>query len=114
MKQQREAYIVGGARIPFMKSMTKYSNVTTYDLMLASMKTWWKFSLVLHRAFRTIESSRRVWTQEGAIILKFFLHISKDEQKQRLQDRLDDPAKRWKFNFGDLAERKKEFSVDIT
>ncbi len=38
MKQQREAYIVGGARIPFMKSMTKYSNVTTFDLMLASMK----------------------------------------------------------------------------
>lgn len=38
MKQQREAYIVGGARIPFMKSMTKYSNVMTFDLMLASMK----------------------------------------------------------------------------
>ncbi len=38
MKQQREAFIVGGARIPFMKSMTKYQNVTTYDLMLASMK----------------------------------------------------------------------------
>lgn len=38
MKQQRDAYIVGGARIPFMKSMTKYSNVTMYDLMLASMK----------------------------------------------------------------------------
>jgi polyphosphate kinase 2 (PPK2 family) len=45
--------------------------------------------------------------EEGTTILKFFLHISKDEQKQRLQDRLDDPAKTWKFNIGDLAEREK-------
>jgi polyphosphate kinase 2 (PPK2 family) len=42
----------------------------------------------------------------GTVILKFFLHISADEQKERLQKRLDDPAKRWKFNRGDLAERK--------
>jgi PPK2 family polyphosphate:nucleotide phosphotransferase len=38
-------------------------------------------------------------------MLKFMLHISKDEQKQRLQARLDDPAKRWKFNPADVAER---------
>lgn len=38
-------------------------------------------------------------------LLKFYLHISKDEQKERLQARLDDPAKIWKFNPGDLAER---------
>jgi len=42
---------------------------------------------------------------EGTTILKFFLHISKDEQKMRLQERLDDPAKRWKFSTGDLKER---------
>jgi len=42
---------------------------------------------------------------EGTTILKFFLHISKDEQKLRLQERLDDPAKRWKFSVGDLKER---------
>jgi polyphosphate kinase 2 (PPK2 family) len=39
-------------------------------------------------------------------ILKFFLHISKDEQRQRLQERLDDHGKRWKFRLGDLDERK--------
>ncbi|MBL8099555.1 MAG: polyphosphate kinase 2 family protein, partial [Anaerolineales bacterium] len=38
--------------------------------------------------------------------LKFFLHISKDEQKERLQARLDDPSKHWKFSLGDLNERK--------
>jgi PPK2 family polyphosphate:nucleotide phosphotransferase len=42
----------------------------------------------------------------GMTILKFFLHISKEEQRQRLQDRLDDPLKRWKFRLHDLDERK--------
>ncbi len=44
--------------------------------------------------------------EEGMTILKFFLHISKDEQKRRLQARLDEPDARWKFNVGDLKERK--------
>jgi polyphosphate kinase 2 (PPK2 family) len=39
-------------------------------------------------------------------VLKFMLHISKDEQRVRLQDRLDDPAKHWKFSLGDLEVRK--------
>jgi len=43
---------------------------------------------------------------EGATILKFFLNISLDEQKKRFLDRLDMPEKRWKFNPGDLEERK--------
>ena len=45
-------------------------------------------------------------TDEGTTILKFFLHISKDEQKKRLQARLDEKDKNWKFNVGDLGERK--------
>jgi PPK2 family polyphosphate:nucleotide phosphotransferase len=43
--------------------------------------------------------------ENGVTIVKFFLHISKEEQKKRLQERLDDPKKRWKFNPGDLEER---------
>ena len=43
---------------------------------------------------------------EGTVIRKFFLHISKDEQRERLQERLDNPAKNWKFEHGDLEERK--------
>ncbi len=42
----------------------------------------------------------------GITILKFYLHISKDEQKRRLQSRLDDPDKRWKFSSGDIKERR--------
>ena len=44
-------------------------------------------------------------TAGGITVLKFFLHISKDEQKKRLQSRLDDPEKRWKFSRNDLKER---------
>jgi PPK2 family polyphosphate:nucleotide phosphotransferase len=43
--------------------------------------------------------------ENGTTILKFMLHISKEEQKRRLQARLDDPEKRWKFNPGDIKER---------
>ena len=43
---------------------------------------------------------------EGTTILKFFLYISKDEQRVRQQARIDDPTKRWKFEMADLEERK--------
>jgi len=59
------------------------------------------------RRYEQINAFERLLTEEGTTILKFFLHISKDEQKQRLQDRLDDREKRWKFSTGDLAERKR-------
>jgi PPK2 family polyphosphate:nucleotide phosphotransferase len=55
--------------------------------------------------FEQINAFEKMLAEEGTIILKFFLHISKDEQRKQLQERLDDPTKRWKFNPGDLAER---------
>jgi PPK2 family polyphosphate:nucleotide phosphotransferase len=58
------------------------------------------------RRYKDINNFERMLTDEGTTILKFFLHISMDEQKQRLQDRLDDPTKNWKFSTADLAERK--------
>jgi len=61
---------------------------------------------VWRRRYDQINAFERQLAEEGTTILKFFLHISKDEQKQRLQERLDDPAKHWKFSTGDLAERK--------
>ena len=53
-----------------------------------------------------INDFERMLAEEGATILKFFLHISKEEQKKRLQARLDERDKRWKFNVGDLKERR--------
>jgi PPK2 family polyphosphate:nucleotide phosphotransferase len=52
-----------------------------------------------------INAFEQLLTASGTVILKFFLHIDKDEQKKRLQDRLDDPQKRWKFRLGDLDDR---------
>jgi PPK2 family polyphosphate:nucleotide phosphotransferase len=52
-----------------------------------------------------INDFERLLTETGTTLLKFFLHISKDEQKERLQERLDDPEKRWKFRKGDLEDR---------
>lgn len=61
---------------------------------------------VWQRRYDQINAFEQQLAEEGVTILKFFLHISKEEQKQRLQERLDNPEKRWKFSTGDLAERK--------
>lgn len=61
---------------------------------------------VWSKRFRQINQFEKTLAEEGTTILKFFLHIDLDEQKQRLLDRINDPAKQWKFNPGDLDERK--------
>ena len=53
-----------------------------------------------------IKEFEELLAENGTTILKFFLHISKDEQKERLEARIRDPEKRWKFSEGDLEERK--------
>ena len=60
---------------------------------------------VWSRRYQHINDFERLLAEEGTLILKFFLHISLDEQKERLQARLDEADKRWKFNPGDLKER---------
>jgi PPK2 family polyphosphate:nucleotide phosphotransferase len=49
----------------------------------------------------------RMLTDEGTSLVKVFLNVSKDEQRQRFQERIDDPEKRWKFRLGDLDVRKR-------
>jgi len=58
------------------------------------------------KRYGQINAFERLLAEEGTTIIKFFLAISKDEQRQRFQDRLDEPTKRWKFRLGDLDERK--------
>ncbi|MCH7722407.1 MAG: polyphosphate kinase 2 family protein [Bacteroidetes bacterium] len=55
--------------------------------------------------FQQINNFEKYLYENGIIILKFFLHISKDEQKKRFLKRIDDPAKNWKFSEGDIKER---------
>jgi PPK2 family polyphosphate:nucleotide phosphotransferase len=82
-------------------------NRSHYEDVLITRVHGWIDDATAKRRFRQINNFEAMLVEEGTTILKFFLHISKDEQKQRLQDRLDDPAKTWKFNIGDLAEREK-------
>jgi PPK2 family polyphosphate:nucleotide phosphotransferase len=56
--------------------------------------------------FKSIRAFERHLAQSGTRVLKFFLHVSRDEQRKRFLARLDEPAKRWKFSMGDVAERK--------
>jgi len=58
-----------------------------------------------HR-YETIRSFEKHLFYNGTIIVKFFLHLSKDEQKERFLKRIDDPEKNWKFSAADIRERK--------
>jgi PPK2 family polyphosphate:nucleotide phosphotransferase len=53
----------------------------------------------------SIAAYERFLTRQGTVVLKFFLHLSKEEQKRRFLSRLDEPEKNWKFSAADLAER---------
>lgn len=61
---------------------------------------------VVKQRFNQINEFEELLVESGTTILKFFLHISKDEQKKRLEERISNPEKRWKFSAGDLEERK--------
>lgn len=61
---------------------------------------------VWRQRYELINHFEQLLTENGTRILKFFLNISKEEQKDRFQDRLDEPDKHWKFSKADLAERK--------
>jgi PPK2 family polyphosphate:nucleotide phosphotransferase len=59
----------------------------------------------IEKRYETINAFEKMLIDNGTTILKFMLHISKEEQGERLQARLDEPDKRWKFNPGDLDDR---------
>ncbi|CCD98237.1 polyphosphate kinase 2 family protein [Bradyrhizobium sp. STM 3809] len=62
---------------------------------------------IWHERFQDISAFERYLTRNGTVILKFFLNISKEEQRERFLDRLEEPAKNWKFSMGDVTERAK-------
>jgi PPK2 family polyphosphate:nucleotide phosphotransferase len=60
---------------------------------------------VWSKRYEHIRAFEKILVDEGTTLLKFYLHINREEQKERLQARLDEPNKNWKFSKGDLAER---------
>lgn len=58
-----------------------------------------------NKRYEDINQFERHLVRSGTVIVKFFLHVSKQEQKKRLLERLENPQKHWKFSEGDIAER---------
>lgn len=81
-------------------------NRSHYEDVLITRVHGWISDKVVKQRFNQIKEFEELLNENGTAILKFFLHISKDEQKKRLETRIHDPEKRWKWNSGDLEERK--------
>lgn len=81
-------------------------NRSHYEDVLVVRVHGWVSEEQIEKRFHHIREFERLLTDEGTTIAKFYLHISKDEQKERLQARLDESDKNWKFSTGDLEERK--------
>jgi PPK2 family polyphosphate:nucleotide phosphotransferase len=82
-------------------------NRSHYEDVLVPFVEGWIDAPHRNRRLEQINAFERLLHDSGTRIVKCYLHISKEEQKRRLQARLDDPAKRWKFQMGDLATRAK-------
>jgi PPK2 family polyphosphate:nucleotide phosphotransferase len=61
---------------------------------------------IWQQRFKDIRAFERHLARNGTLVLKFFLHVSKEEQRKRFLDRIDEPGKRWKFSMNDVTERK--------
>ncbi len=81
-------------------------NRSHYEDVLITRVHHWIDAAECERRFRQIREFESMLTETGTTIVKCFLHISRDEQKSRLEARLADPDKHWKFDTKDLAERK--------
>jgi PPK2 family polyphosphate:nucleotide phosphotransferase len=81
-------------------------NRSHYEDVLITRVHGWVSDKVAKQRFNQIKEFEELLYENGTTVLKFFLHISKDEQKERLEARIADPEKRWKWNSGDLEERK--------
>lgn len=81
-------------------------NRSHYEDVLIARVHGWVTDKVVKRRFNQIKEFEELLNESGTKVLKFFLHISKNEQKERLEARIADPEKRWKWNSGDLEERK--------
>ena len=87
------------------KGMIGIFNRSQYESVLVERVHELVPDKVWKRRYETINNFERLLADEGTTILKFFLHISRDEQKKRLEARLEDPEKHWKFSSADLKER---------
>ncbi len=82
-------------------------NRSHYEDVLVPPVMGWITQKQTEQRFAQINDFERMLTENGTVILKFMLHISFEEQRERLQERIDDETKHWKFALGDIESRKK-------
>ena len=91
-------------KVPGAGEIVLFNRSHYEDVLVPVIKGWITRDETRQR-FAHINAFERLLCETGTVVLKFLLHISKEEQRIRLQDRLDDPTKHWKFAVGDLEER---------
>jgi PPK2 family polyphosphate:nucleotide phosphotransferase len=93
------------AKVPAAGEVMVFNRSHYEDVLVPVVNGWITPKQTLQR-YAHINDFERMLTETGTVVLKFLLHISKDEQRVRLQERLDDPTKHWKSSPGDLKVRK--------
>jgi PPK2 family polyphosphate:nucleotide phosphotransferase len=81
-------------------------NRSHYEDVLVPAVNQWITPEQTRQRFAHINDFERMLSDTGTVVLKFLLHISFEEQRERLQERVDDPIKHWKFSMGDVEVRK--------
>ena len=93
------------ARVPANGEITIFNRSHYEDVLVPTVNGWITAEQTAQR-YAQINDFERMLAETGTVVCKFLLHISKEEQRARLQERLDDPNKHWKFAAGDLETRK--------
>lgn len=92
-------------QVPSAGELVIFNRSHYEDVLIVKVHDWID-DIECKRRYAQINDFERLLTETGTTIIKCFLHISKEEQKKRLQERLDEPTKTWKFNPNDLKERE--------
>jgi PPK2 family polyphosphate:nucleotide phosphotransferase len=92
-------------QMPGAGEVTIFNRSHYEDVLVPPVNGWITPEQTAQR-YAHINDFERLLTETGTVVVKFLLHISKEEQRVRLQERLDDPTKHWKFALGDLDARK--------
>ncbi|MCS6935659.1 MAG: polyphosphate kinase [Chitinophagales bacterium] len=88
------------------KGMIHVFNRSHYEDVLVQRVHKWIDEKTVRQRFAHINHFEKLLVESGTVVLKFYLHVSKEEQLQRLQERMSDPTKMWKYNEGDIKERQ--------
>ncbi len=94
------------SRVP-PKGMIHIFNRSHYEDILIQRVHKWIDEKTVQQRIEHINDFEKMLTQCGTVVLKFYLHVSKEEQLKRLQERISDPTKNWKYNADDLKERER-------